>query len=119
MRPHYQLEVWKRSFYLVKEIYILTESFPADEKFGMISQLKRAAVSVPTNISEGSARHSSKEFIHFLYIALGSLTEIETLLLLSIELSFSTKENIDKHLDEIEIITKLLLGLIKSVKSKL
>ncbi|MCO5234248.1 MAG: four helix bundle protein [Chitinophagales bacterium] len=119
MRPHYKLEVWQRSFSLVKELYNLTSCFPTDEKFGLIAQIRRAGVSVPTNISEGSARNSSKEFIQFLYIALGSITEVETLLLLSVELNFSNKNDVDKLLLEIEIITKLLLGLIKSIKNKL
>ena len=120
MRPHYNLEVWKKSFSLVKEIYLITDSFPSKEKFGLISQLRRASVSVPTNISEGAARNSQKEFIHFLYISLGSLTEVETLLLLSKELGFiSGKEKFKMLLDEIEIITKLLLGLINSIKKKL
>lgn len=120
MRPHYNLEVWKRSFSLVKEIYLITASFPPEEKFGLISQLRRASVSVPTNISEGAARNSQKEFIHFLYISLGSLTEVETLLLLSKELGFiSEKEKFEILLIEIEIITKLLLGLINSIKKKL
>ncbi len=68
MRPHYKLEVWKRSFALVKDLYNLTNEFPSDEKFGLISQIRRAGVSVPTNISEGSARNSPKEFIQSLYI---------------------------------------------------
>jgi four helix bundle protein len=120
MRPHYNLEVWKRSFSLVKKIYLLTEEFPKDERFGLISQLRRAAVSVPTNISEGSARNSQKEFLRFLYFSLGSLTEVETLLLLSKELGFiNSGERCDELLAEIEIITKLLLGLINSIKKKL
>ncbi len=120
MRPHYNLEVWKRSFSFVKSIYLLTDTFPSDERFGLISQLRRASVSVPTNISEGAARNSQKEFLHFLYIALGSLTEVETLLLLSNELGFinSTDTN-NELLQEIETITKLLLGLINSIKGKL
>ncbi|MEP7196606.1 MAG: four helix bundle protein [Saprospiraceae bacterium] len=120
MRPHYNLDVWKKSFALVKEIYLVTESYPSEEKFGLISQLRRAAVSVPTNISEGSARHSQKEFVHFLYISLGSLTEVETLLLLSKELGFiNNVEKFNFLINEIEIITKLLLGLINSIKKKL
>lgn len=120
MRPHYNLDVWKKSFSLVKKIYLLTDEFPSEEKFGLISQLRRASVSVPTNISEGSARSSQKEFLHFLYISLGSLTEVETLLLLSRELGFiKSKGVVEELLKEIELITKLLLGLINSIKKKL
>lgn len=120
MRPHYNLEVWKRSFAIVKRIYLITDDFPTEEKYGLVSQLRRASVSVPTNISEGSARNSQKEFLRFLYFSLGSLTEVETLLLLSIELGFiKSKELIEEILHEVEVITKLLLGLINSIKRKL
>lgn len=120
MRPHYKLDVWKRSFALVKQIYLITEGFPGEEKFGLTSQLRRVSVSVPTNISEGAARNSQKEFIHYLYISLGSLTEIETLILLSKELNFiKSEEQLNGILLEIEAITKLLLGLINSIKKKL
>lgn len=110
----------KKSFSLVKKIYLLTDSFPVDERFGLISQLRRASISVPTNISEGSARNSQKEFLHFLYIALGSLSEIETLLLLAKDLEFiDSSEVFDEIIDDIELITKMLLGLINSIKRKL
>lgn len=119
MRPHFKLEVWQRSFSLVKELYLLTATFPSDERFGLISQIRRAAVSVPTNISEGAARQTQKEFNQFLHIALGSLTEVETLVLLSKELNFCDELQAQKLLAEIETITKLLLGLIRSIKNKL
>lgn len=110
----------EEKFLLVKKIYLLTNDFPSDEKFGLVSQLKRASVSVPTNISEGSARNSEKEFLQFLYISLGSLTEVETLLLLSIELGFIKSKDVgDEVLQDVEVITKLLLGLINSIKKKL
>ena len=120
MRPHYNLEVWKRSFALVKRIYLITDDFPVEEKYGLVSQLRRASVSVPTNISEGSARNSSKEYLRFLYFSLGSLTEVETLLLLSKELGFiKSQVSNEEILHEVEIITKLLLGLINSIKKRL
>lgn len=68
MRPHEKLEVWQRAIDLVVRIYKMTESFPKEEKFGLISQVRRAAVSIPANIAEGAARHSSKEFCNFLQL---------------------------------------------------
>lgn len=72
---HKDLEVWKKSMDLVEDVYALSKFFPNDEKFGLTNQIRRASVSVPSNISEGAARKSDKEFIQFLYIALGSLSE--------------------------------------------
>ena len=120
MKPHQNLEAWKLSFHFVKQIYNLTTTFPPEEKFGLISQLRRASVSVPTNIAEGAGRHTNKEFIHFLYIALGSLSELDTLLLLSKELNYIHPEiDFNKLLLDLERITKLVLGLINSVKKRL
>lgn len=81
-----QLLVWQKGMTLAKEIYKLTAKFPADERFGLISQLRRAAVSVPSNIAEGQARNSTREFLQFLSHASGSLAEVETQLLLSLDL---------------------------------
>ena len=90
MRVHsYQkLRVWQRSVDLVAEIYALTSSFPAEERFGISIQLRRAAVSIPSNIAEGSRRGGSKEFKYFLRIALGSASEIETQLIIAKRLKF-------------------------------
>lgn len=120
MSEHYQthkdLDVWKLGLLFVKDIYAATKKFPAEELYGLTSQLRRAAVSVPTNIAEGAAKNSRKEFIKFLYISLGSLVEIETLL------------NIAELLDYCEIsllmesstkIRMKLLNLIKYQKSRI
>lgn len=82
-----QLQIWKEGMEVNKQVYLLLAKFPASEKFGLISQISRCAVSVPSNIAEGSSRSSNKEFAHFLSIALGSLFELETQLLLSAELA--------------------------------
>jgi four helix bundle protein len=115
MKPHKKLNAWIKSFELVKELYVLTDSFPSDERFGLISQIRRAAVSVPVNIAEDAARKSVKEFTQFLYISLGSLTELDTLILLSAELGFINKEDSDRFIDKFDIIGKLIYGLIKSL----
>ena len=82
-----QLQIWKEGMEVTKQVYMLLVKFPSSEKFGLISQISRCAVSVPSNIAEGSSRSSNKEFAHFLSIALGSLFELETQLLLSAELA--------------------------------
>lgn len=117
IRNHKDLKVYASSMRLAKEIYKLTVDFPTEEKYGLISQLRRAAISVPSNIAEGAARKNTKEYIHFLYYSLGSAAEIETQLELSKRLGF---------IDDIETINKtnneiiyMLTGLIKSLSSKI
>jgi four helix bundle protein len=100
---------------LAKEVYKLTESFPREETFGLISQMRRAATSIPSNVAEGAARNSDKEFIQFLRVSLGSLAELETQLLLSKELGFLKNEQLGGRVEQIR---KMLLGLIKYLKSK-
>ena len=119
MKPHKKLNCWIKSFEIVKELYDATSLFPKDERFGMVSQIRRAAVSVPVNIAEGSARKSPKEVIQFLHISLGSLTELDTLVLLSCELGFIEREKSDILIDKLDIIGKLIFGLIKSIESKM
>lgn len=88
MKTHKDLDIWKFGIKLVKEVYLLTETFPLSEKFGLSSQMQRCAVSIPSNIAEGAARQSKKEYIHFLYISLGSLSELETQLIITQEISY-------------------------------
>ena len=115
MSTHKDLKVWEKSMDLVVSTYRLSSHFPAAEKFGLTSQMRRAAVSVPSNIAEGAARNSTKEYIRFLYISLGSLSELETQFLISKRLEY-----INDILEESIIeIRKMLLGLIKNLKSKL
>ena len=111
MRNHKDLKVWKKSVDLVEEIYKITKEFPKEELYGLISQIRRAAVSISANIAEGAARNSNKEFIQFLYVALGSLSELETELIISERIGYlKDGEIIFKKIIEIR---KLLLGLIK------
>ena len=113
---HKDLDVWKKGIDLVAAIYKVTNSFPRSEIYGLTSQLRRAAVSVPSNISEGAARNSDKEFIQFLYIALGSLSEAETQIIIAKRLSYIKIE--EKLLHEIETLRKMVTGLIKYLKNK-
>jgi four helix bundle protein len=115
IRTHKDLDVWNKSMELAEKLYNLTTNFPKDEQYGLISQIRRSAVSIPSNIAEGAARNSNKEFVQFLYIALGSLSEIETQLLLANRLKFIQEATL---LDDIESIRKMLLGLIKFLKGR-
>jgi four helix bundle protein len=119
MKPHKNLNAWIKSFEFVKDIYSLTEKFPPEEKFGIVSQMRRSAVSIPVNIAEGAARKGRREFIHFLHIALGSATELDTLILLSSELGFIDKSNADVLIEKLDAIGKIVYGLIKNLESKL
>ena len=117
IRTHKDLKVWKKSISLVVDIYKFTDSFPDSEKYNLSSQMQRATVSVPSNIAEGAARESKKEFIHCLYISLGSLAELETQIILSAELNYS--DDITSLSMQILEIRKMILGLIKYQKSQL
>ncbi len=104
MHNYKKLEIWKRSKDFCVEIYRITAQFPAEEKFGLTVQLRRAAVSVPSNIAEGSSRRSHRDFARFLEVATGSGYEIETQLLIAQDLGFldkSTRINLSEELDEI------------------
>jgi four helix bundle protein len=115
---HYKdLLVWQKGMTLVKSIYALTAMFPREERYGLTSQLRRAAVSVPSNIADGQARQSTKEFLQFISHAEGSLAELETQLLLSVDLAFVQKNEISAALQEIDELQKMLSGLRRKLAS--
>ena len=118
MKTHFDLNVWKESIKLVKEIYSITTKFPQNEVFGLTSQIKRAVISVPSNIAEGASRQTNREFIQFLYIAIGSLSEVETQLIIAKELNFIKQKDIQISLENIINIKKMINGLIKYLKVK-
>ncbi len=111
MKTHKDLDVWKSGIGLVKNVYENTRKFPDDERYGLSSQMRRAAVSIPSNIAEGAGRGSKKEFVHFLYISLGSLSELETQVIVAGELDYIN--DITKLLEKVEILRRKLLNLIK------
>jgi len=115
IRTHKDLDVWKDSIELVTKIYQLVSNFPKEERFGLVDQTKRAAISIPSNIAEGAARNSQKEFLQFLYIALGSIAELETQLIISKKLGFLNDEGIFEGLEKIK---SKLLGLIRYLRKK-
>ena len=115
-KPHKKLKVWQLGMEIVMDVYKLTESFPEREKYGLTSQMRRCAVSIPSNIAEGAARNTKKEFVNFLHIAQGSLAELETQLEISLRLKLIGKDFwvvIDSKLLEED---KMLSGLILSIK---
>lgn len=115
IKTHKDLIVWQKSVAFVTDIYKFTRSLPDEEKFGIISQLRRAAVSIPANIAEGAARHSRKEYIQFLYVSLGSTSEIDTLLIIVRNLEFSEEDQIRSLQLQCDELSKMLTSLIKSL----
>jgi four helix bundle protein len=118
MQTHKNLKVWQRSISLVTEIYRITRDFPKEEIYCMVSQLRRAAISIPSNIAEGSARKHTREYIQFLYVSLGSAAEIETQIIISINLGFIMPDKAGSIQAELEEIIRMLIGLIKSLSEK-
>jgi four helix bundle protein len=114
MSDYKDLEVWQKAIAVVAEIYRLTSSFPESEKFGITNQMRRSAVSIPSNIAEGSARHHANDFVHFLRISDGSAAELETQLIISEKLGFVTDTEQLTH--EMIVIRRMLAALIKSLK---
>lgn len=110
------LDVWKYSRELVKLVYQLTKPFPKEELYGLTNQIRRCAVSVPSNIAEGIGRQSNKETIHFLYIAKGSLQEVETQLYLSFDLEYISEDDLKEILEKVISNKKLLNGFINYYK---
>jgi len=115
-KPHKKLRAWQLGMDIALDVYRITEIFPPEEKFGLVSQMRRCAVSIPSNLSEGAARKSEKEFLNFLYISQGSLSELDTQLELSKRLDFISHSDwlaLDEKLVEED---KVLSGLIRSKK---
>ena len=118
MHNYKELNVWKRSIKLCAAVYKLTLTFPNEERFGLISQMRRASVSVPSNIAEGGGRRTSNEFVHFLGIAHGSICELESQLYVSVELEFISFDVIEAITSELAEIQKMLFALIHKFESK-
>src|SRR3954463_8822754 len=108
------LIVWQKGIALAKAIYRLTSSFPSAEKFGLVGQMRRAAVSIPSNIAEGQARHTTGEFIQFISHAEGSTAELETQLILSVELGFTVKDQTTNEFILLDDIRRMVNGLAGS-----
>ena len=118
MRLHKNLDVWKGSVNLAVSVYKLTEIFPTEEKYGLVSQMRRASVSISSNIAEGAARQSKKEYIQFLYIASDSASELDTQLDITEEIGLVKSEQLKTLRDSIESVSRMLQGLIRSLKKR-
>ena len=116
--PHRNLEAWKQSMELVVEVYALTRGFPREEIYGLCSQMRRAAVSVPSNIAEGSADMTGKQFINFLTVAMGSLSELNTQIEISFRLGYIEKEPYVIINGRIDKCKALVFGLKRSIIRK-
>ena len=117
MSSHKNLDVWKLSVKFVTEIYQETSKFPKEEMFGITSQMRRSAVSIASNIAEGAARQTDKEYVRFLYYSLGSKEELDTQLIIAQQLNYITQNSFDRLSPQLETIGKLLNGLIKYLKT--
>ena len=118
MAGYRDLKVWQAGMLLAKRVYRLSDSFPSDERYGLTTQMRRSAISVPSNIAEGHARNTKAEMIRFSGIALGSVAEIETQLLLAAELNFAKAAEVEDVLKLTDEIGRMLHGLIRSNRSE-
>jgi four helix bundle protein len=117
IKSYKDLEIWQEGIRLVREIYALTKEFPKEELYGLTSQMRRAAVSIPANIAEGYARHHRNEYRQFLYITLGSLAELETLGIVSCELTLLAPEQLTQYFDQpIASLRNKTLALLRRLK---
>jgi len=114
VKTHKDLDIWKKGIGLVTDIYNLSKNFPKEEMYGLSAQMRRAAISYPSNVAEGAARSSTTEYIRFIYIALGSLSEVETQVIIVKNLGYVS--DIENLLKEIEILRKMTLNFIKFLK---
>ena len=117
MAGYRELKVWRLAMELAEDVYKLCAEFPKQEVYGLTSQLQRAAVSIPSNIAEGQARNSNKEFGHFLGISRGSLAELETQIILAKRLDYLTEEKANHALEKAEEIGKMSKGLQKTISA--
>jgi len=111
-----ELKVWQKSIEFTTNVYLITQKYPSEEKFGLISQIRRATISISSNIAEGTGRNSIKEFSHFLSISLASSFELETQLIISNNLSFISSEELDSLLKELLHIQNMIIKLQQSLK---
>ena len=118
IQSYKDLKVWQTGMDLAEKCYLVTRNFPQEELYGMISQVRRAAASIPANIAEGHGRKSRKEYIQFLYIAQGSLKELETHLMLSKRVKLSSSDVIDSLLNQCESVGRLLSALIRALENR-
>jgi len=118
LKNYKELSVWQKSYKLCLHIYKVTKHFPKDETYGLTSQIRRSAVSIPSNIAEGYGRKTTLEYVRFLYIAYGSVCELETQMMISGDLGYVEKDRLQEIRDEIGDIERMLKAMIKSLENK-
>jgi four helix bundle protein len=118
LKNYKELKVWEKSYQLCLEVYLITQEFPKIEIYGLISQMRRAALSIPSNIAEGYGRKTISEYLRFLYIAYGSVCELETQILLSGDLGYLNENRLSKVQKEVREVERMLQALIKSLENK-
>ena len=109
------LRIWQKGIEVVRDIYILTKKFPKEELYGLTSQMRRSAVSIPSNIAEGFRRYHNKEYKQFLYIAMGSCAELETQIIITYELDYLDDTNKIKIIEKLKYICRMINQLIKKL----
>lgn len=117
-KGHLNLEVWKLSIELVSELYQVTKDFPKYELYGLVSQIRRAGISIPANLAEGAARNGKKEFLHFIGISIGSGSELSTLLIISEKLRYLNENQFSNLMEKLDQISRMLAGLKKSLLTR-
>ena len=116
LKSYRDLTAWRRAMDLAVSVYEMTREFPENERYGLTNQLRRAAVSIPSNVAEGQGRSTSRDFLHFLSVAYGSLQEVETQLILAQRLGFASEQKIDSILAQCGEVGRLTNGLRRSLK---
>ena len=114
-----ELKVWQEARTLVKAVYTLSKAFPDEERFGLTNQVRRAVISIPSNIAEGCGRKTDKDFCHFLYVSQGSSFELETQLILAMDLEYISEETFNEIEIAVTKVQKMLNGLINSIENKI
>jgi len=115
-RDYKKWDIWNKGMEIVRKVYLLTKKFPKEEVYGLVSQMRRAAVSIPSNVAEGSGRNYDKEFKQFLYVSLGSSSELETQILLSKDLGLVNNDDIIDILDDLDHFKRMTSNFIKNLE---
>lgn len=115
VKDYKDLRVWQKGIEIVDKMYSITNKFPKDEIYGLAGQMKRAAVSIPSNIAEGFVRHHSKEYKQFLYISLGSCAELDTQIIISNRRKYITKEELEELSEDLNHETRMFVSLINKI----
>jgi len=118
LKNYKELKVWEKAYKLCLDIYTVTKRFPKEEIYGLTSQIRRSAVSIPSNIAEGYGRKTTSEYVRFLYIAYGSVCELETQTMLSGDLDYMNKEKLQELREELGDVERMLKAMIKSLENK-